>query len=63
VEEPEQGFMISMACRACEWRSERTFTGWDKYSEGLDVEGYLNRPPEGPLDRLYRRGADLVCCN
>lgn len=41
----------SDVCRACGWRSERSFTSWGDHFDGADVEGYLNRS-SGLSDRL-----------
>lgn len=54
VEEPETGFLKSNVCRACEWRSERSFTSWEEHFEGADIEGYL-RSSTGISDRLHPR--------
>lgn len=53
VEEPEDGMVESTACRACEWRSDPSFTSFASQRTG-DLEAYLARPADGPSDRLHR---------
>ena len=54
VDEPTDGYRESHVCRACEWRSERTFVSWDEHFEGADVEGYLSQSRTGLSGRLGR---------
>jgi hypothetical protein len=53
VEDPESGFLTTRACRACDWRSDASFTSWEEHFKDSDIEGYLRRTG-GPSDRLHR---------
>ncbi len=58
VDNADEGFLTSDVCRACEWRSEATFTSWAEHFAGVDadhVERYLNSSTR--LSDTFDRGS------